>query len=235
MLLNLTAAVLIRQQSVLNLLFGLAGRGSRTWPPGAMEHLQGAPRRRDPRRRRARRYGRAVRVRRRRDVARLRDGAPVTVTTLVLSYCLVVLAGIVVVGAAPAVRSRAHNVFELSHRFAGWRRDPAVLGPRCPPCAAASAETPAAAEALASSWHVRVLALLTASVASPWLRLRRAPRRVERLSSHAAVVHLDDGVTPAFALSGRDQPQPAARVARLCDGDDARAGGDTGCLCLPGR
>ena len=34
---------------------------------GAMEHLQGAPRRRDPRRRRARRYGRAVRVRRRRD------------------------------------------------------------------------------------------------------------------------------------------------------------------------
>ena len=29
---NFTAAVLIRQQNVLNLLFGLAGRGSRSWP-----------------------------------------------------------------------------------------------------------------------------------------------------------------------------------------------------------
>src|SRR4051812_7999332 len=32
MLSNLAAAVLVRQQNVLNLLFGLAGRGSRTWP-----------------------------------------------------------------------------------------------------------------------------------------------------------------------------------------------------------
>jgi hypothetical protein len=31
-LVNLTAAVLIRQQNVLNVLFGLAGRGSRSWP-----------------------------------------------------------------------------------------------------------------------------------------------------------------------------------------------------------
>jgi hypothetical protein len=32
MLLNLAAAVLIRQQLVLNVLFGLAGRGSSSWP-----------------------------------------------------------------------------------------------------------------------------------------------------------------------------------------------------------
>jgi hypothetical protein len=32
MLVNVAAAVLIRQQTVLNVLFGLAGRGSRTWP-----------------------------------------------------------------------------------------------------------------------------------------------------------------------------------------------------------
>ena len=32
LLVNLTAAVVIRQQTVLNGLFGLAGRGSRTWP-----------------------------------------------------------------------------------------------------------------------------------------------------------------------------------------------------------
>ena len=31
-LVNLAMAVLIRQQNVLNVLFGLAGRGSRSWP-----------------------------------------------------------------------------------------------------------------------------------------------------------------------------------------------------------
>ena len=57
----------------------------------------------------------------------------------------------------------------------------------------------AALEAIASDWHVWVLALLTASVASPWLRLRRVPVTVERPSSHAAIVRFDYGVTPAFA------------------------------------
>jgi hypothetical protein len=38
--------------------------------------------------------------------------------------------------------------------------------------------------------------VLTASVASPWLRLRRVPITVERPSAHAAIVHFDHGVTP---------------------------------------
>jgi CBS domain-containing protein len=57
----------------------------------------------------------------------------------------------------------------------------------------------AAVEAIASDWRVWVLALLTGSVASPWLRLRRVPVTVERPSSHAAIVGFDYGVTPAFA------------------------------------
>ena len=44
-----------------------------------------------------------------------------------------------------------------------------------------------------------MLAILTASVASPWLRLRRVPVTVERPSSHAVIVSFDYGVTPAFA------------------------------------
>ncbi len=51
----------------------------------------------------------------------------------------------------------------------------------------------------APAWHVWVLALVTASISSPWLRLRRVPIRVERPSSHAAIVHFDHGVRPAFA------------------------------------
>ena len=40
---------------------------------------------------------------------------------------------------------------------------------------------------------------MTASIAWPWLRLRRVPVTVERPSSHAAIVRFDYGVTPAIA------------------------------------
>jgi hypothetical protein len=83
------------------------------------------------------------------------------------------------------VRSRAHNVFELSHRFAGWT--------------AIGLFWALTLQTHAPSWHVWTLAILTASVASPWLRLRRVPISVERPSSHAAIVSFDYGVTPAFA------------------------------------
>jgi hypothetical protein len=53
--------------------------------------------------------------------------------------------------------------------------------------------------AIATDWHVWVLTVLTASVAWPWLRLRRVPVTVLRPSSHAAIVHFDYGVRPSFA------------------------------------
>ena len=118
-------------------------------------------------------------------VTDVRHPAAVSSATLVLSYCLVALALLVVVCAAPAVRARAHEAFEWSHRFGGW----SAIGLFW----ALSLETGA------PTWRVVVLAVLTASVGSPWVRLRRVPITVERPSSHAAIVRLDYGVTPAFA------------------------------------
>ena len=183
---NFAAAVLIRQQNVLNVLFGLAGRGSRSWPlwlrwsVSKVHHVGGIH------------AGGALAgtawlcafacVA---TVARARNPASVSVTTLVLTYALVALCLIVVAGAAPAVRSRAHNVFELSHRFGGWTAIGvfwALTLHLSPP-----------------DWHVWLLAIVTASIASPWLRLRRVPITIERPSSHAAIVRFDYGVTPAFA------------------------------------
>jgi hypothetical protein len=185
-LVNFAAAVLIRQQSVLNVLFGLAGRGSRSWPlwlrwsVSKVHHVGGIH------------AGGALAgtawlcafacVA---TIARVRHPGSVSVSTLVLTYCLVGLAALVVVCAAPAVRSRAHNVFELSHRFGGWTAIAlfwALMLHLSPP-----------------SWHVCVLSILTVSVASPWLRLRRVPVSVERPSAHAAIVRFDYGLTPAFA------------------------------------
>jgi len=198
-LVNFTAAVLIRQQNVLNILFGLAGRGSRSWPlwirwsVSKVHHVGGIH------------VGGAlagtawlcafvgVAI-----VARAHHPASVSVTTLVLSGCLVPLAVLVVVCAAPPVRSRAHNLFETSHRFGGWTAI-GLFWALTVHLALHRRGDAAAVETIASSWQVWVLAILTASVASPWLRLRRVPVTVERPSSHAAIVRLDYGATPAFA------------------------------------
>ena len=198
-LVNLTAAVLIRQQNVLNVLYGLAGRGSRGWPlwlrwsVSKVHHVGGIHAG-------AALAGTAwlgaftaVAI-----VARAKDPASVSGTTVALSCCLAALAVLVVVCAAPAVRSRAHNVFELSHRFCGWTAIGLFWALTVHLALRTRGDVPAPA-ALASDWHVWVLAVLTASVASPWLRLRRVPVTVERPSSHAAIVHFDYGVTPAFA------------------------------------
>ncbi len=198
-LVNLTAAVLMRQQNLLNVLFGLAGRGSRSWPlwirwsVSKVHHIGGLH------------VGGAlagtawllaftcVAI-----VASAQHPASVSDTTLVLCYCLVALALLVVVCAAPPVRSRAHNVFEHSHRLGGWTAI-GIFWALTLHLALRGRGDVAAAEAIASDWHVWVLAILTASVASPWLRLRRVPVSVERPSSHAAIVSFDYGVTPAFA------------------------------------
>ncbi len=185
-LVNLAAAVLIRQQTVLNALFGLAGRGSRSWPlwvrwaVSKVHHVGGIH------------AGAALAgtgwlcaLAAVATITEARHPASVSSTTLVLCHCLVALALIVVVCAAPVVRSRAHNVFQNTHRFGGW--------------AAIGLFWALTIEAGAPAWRVAVLAVVTASVASPWLRLRRVPVSIERPSAHAAIVHFDYGVTPAIA------------------------------------
>jgi hypothetical protein len=193
MLVNLTAAVLIRQQHVLNVLFGLAGRGSPAWPlwirwtVSKVHHIGGIH------------VGAAIAgtawLCAFTWIATADDASP---TTLGLAYGLAALALAVVACAAPAVRSRAHNLFELTHRYGGWTAIAlfwaltlhlSLLG--------RGAEPPL--EAVASSWQVWVMVLVTASIASPWLRLQRVPVTVERPSSHAALLRFDYGVTPQVA------------------------------------
>ena len=181
-LVNLAAAVLIRQQTVLNLLYGLAGRGSRSWPLwlrwsiSNVHHVGGIHAG-------AALAGTAWLC----GFAGVAVATPADGTTLVLTGCLVALMVLVVACASPRVRSRAHNVFELSHRFGGWTSIGLFwaltihLAPVAP------------------GWHVWALAGVTASIASPWLKLRRVPITIERPSSHAVIVSLDYGVTPAFA------------------------------------
>ena len=120
-------------------------------------------------------------------VARVRDPATATRTTVVLAGLLAILALVVVAGALPVVRARAHHVFELTHRFAGWMAV-GLFWPLTIHLALQGRGTESAAHAILTDWHVWVVAAVTASVASPWLRRRRVPVTVETPSGHAAIV-----------------------------------------------
>ena len=198
-LVNLTLAVLVRNQAFLNALYGLAGRGSRSWPlwirwsVSKVHHVGGLH------------VGCAV-------VGTASLAAftgvailtavryPGSVTSLTLALCLVLVGLLlaVTVGATSLVRTRAHNVFEQTHRWCGWTAI-AVFWTLTVHLALDGRGTTNPIVAIATDWHVWVLAVLTASVAWPWLRLARVPVTVVRPSAHAVIVHLDYGVRPRYA------------------------------------
>lgn len=196
---NFTLAVLIRQQTVLNAIFGIAGRGSRRWPlwlrwsVSKVHHVGGLH------------VGGALAgtawlggLAAVAAIAHARGPTGASATTAALSGGLVALLLVVCAGARPRVRRRAHNAFEATHRWGGWTAVALFWVLTLHLTLQARGEA-GALDAIASSWRVWLLALLTASVASPWLRLRRVPVTIERLSAHAAVARLDYGATPAFA------------------------------------
>lgn len=101
-----------------------------------------------------------------------------------VSYALVVLLVLIVATALPPFRSRFHDHFEKIHRFGGWAAlllfwAHTLLLARGP-----------------SDPGIWILALVTLSVALPWMRLRKVHVRIERPSPHVALARFDHGVTP---------------------------------------
>jgi hypothetical protein len=184
---NFAIAVLIRQQHVLNAVFAVAGRGSSRWPlrlrwmVSKINHIGGLHVG-------AALVGTAWLCAFTVVAAIARAGRPATVdlTTLVLAVSLVALMVVVVLGALPQVRERVHNVFELTHRFGGWTSVGLFW-----------ALSLHLMHGDLGAWQIWLLGLITTSIVWPWLTLRRVPVTMERPSSHAAIVHLDYGVTPA--------------------------------------
>ncbi len=170
---NFAVAVVIRQQYVINLLFRLATSAPTSWPLAIrwtlakVYHFGGLH------------VGGTL-------VGSVWFTVSVVLLTgsaspavLVVSYALVALLAGIVATALPAFRAKRHDVFEKAHRFGGWAAL-ALLW----------------AQALLLDANVWVLALITVSIALPWLRLRRVRVRIERPSGHVALARFDHGVTP---------------------------------------
>ncbi|MFF6783079.1 hypothetical protein [Streptomyces sp. NPDC012510] len=176
-LVNLALAVVVRQQYVINLFFRLATWAPTSWPLkarwtlGKVYHFGGLH------------VGGALA-----GAVWFLAGAVVTTADganlplITVSWVLVALLVVIVGTALPFFRSRFHDHFEKIHRFGGWSAlalfwTHTLLG----------AQGPVA---------LGVLAVVTFSVALPWLRLRKVDVRIERPSAHVALARFDHGVTP---------------------------------------
>ena len=193
---NLALAVLARQQYVVNLLFWLATRAPTSWPlrlraelakvyhHGGL-HVGGAVA--------GSAWFAVLTGSLAYDVlAGLGGASPATVA---VSGAVLAVLALLVLTALPRARSRRHDRFERVHRFGGWT----VLGlfwvQTVLSIADAVPGTLTAGE-LARAPAVWLLLVLTASIALPWLRLRRVRVEIDRPSAHVALARFDHGVTP---------------------------------------
>jgi len=189
---NLAAAVLFRQQYILNALAWLVTRAPTSWPLrvrwalGKYYHFGGLH------------VGAALAgtlwylalV-----VSMVRDAVAgvgeASCTHMILGTTIATTFVVMVVMALPRLRAAQHDRFEVTHRFCGWAALVLVW-----------ANTMLFADgpllSAPSFWLIVLSALMAVW---PWLLLRRVPISCQRPSSHAVILRLDHGVVPAIGTT----------------------------------
>lgn len=196
---NITAAVLIRQQRVINLLFKLAtSTGARLplsvkWMLAKIYHFGGIH------------SGCAVSatfwlllftivITK----ARVSHISPTpSIALLIITYTIDVLLVIIIVLALPGLRMRFHNSFEASHRFLGWTVLIIVWAHTIIFIRDYKPNDASLASSVFRSPSPYLLFAVTISIISPWLSLRKVRVTVTKPSSHAIIVSFT-GVKSAF-------------------------------------
>lgn len=192
---NLTIAILVRQDVVINILYTISCSVPKSWPLAIRKrcakiyHLGGVH------------SGAAVMA-----VAwytggicynitvfatRPDDPLKPSVLTIVLSLLALFIFICMITLAYPTMRKKHHDLFERFHRFAGWTalviiwvQNMSSIRDQRPPGTTLGEQvirTP-------SFWMVIVI---TMSIASSWLFLRKVPVDAEVLSNHAVRLHFD--------------------------------------------
>jgi len=197
---NLTVAVLFRQQYVINLLFRVAMAMPTSWPLKLRWHAA-----------KVYHFGGihsagataatvwfivfTVGVLFHSAVELPADAIVVSGPLVVVSALIVMLMVSMVVTALPSARRRFHNRFELIHRLVGWGVL-ALFWIQTVLFALATRGEESLGSALLYSEGIWALAVITVSVALPWLRLKKVPVDIERPSNHVALARFNYGVTP---------------------------------------
>ena len=197
---NLTVAVLMRQEYVINALFTIACAVPTTWPLFIRRNC-------------AKVY----------HIGGLHSGCAIfsliwliifTVgttlnnpdpATLVVSYLIITLMIAMVGTAHPAMRIKYHDRFELVHRFAGWTAL-ALFWAQTIVFINNNRGFKSIGSALIASPGFWLLTTATSSVILPWLHLRKVTVRADILSSHAVRLYFtyaNPTVGTAIRLSER--------------------------------
>ncbi|KAK7190885.1 hypothetical protein DPSP01_007853 [Paraphaeosphaeria sporulosa] len=126
---------------------------------------------------------------------------------LTVTWILQALLLLIVGFAYPTLRARYHNIFEISHRFAGW----AVvilfwveLGLLSHTVAQENRVT--AGHVLIRQPSFWLLMLITFHAVLPWLFLRRWEFRAEGLTKHAVRLHFERNVGPCTGIAISKSP-----------------------------
>lgn len=189
-LINLSLGILIRQQRVVNALFWMATRVPVSWPlwirwgAGKVFHFGGLH------------SGGTVSgtlwfafLLFAMTMNRLDGAALPSDLTLGLSAAMLALMSLMIATAIGPVRARYHNAFEKIHRFAGWT----VLGLFWAQTVSITADSGADLIRTPAFW---MLCLITLSVASPWLTLKKVDVDIVKPSGHAVLARFNYGDTP---------------------------------------
>ncbi|KAJ4983734.1 Linear gramicidin synthase subunit C [Stagonosporopsis vannaccii] len=130
----------------------------------------------------------------------------VSTAVLVLSYLIMAL--LVAIGSMshPTIRTKYHNVWEMSHRFGGWT---ALILLWVHTILATRDLNPSIAPSVAyvDSAPIWLLSIATAAIIFPWLHLRKVPVRSEVLSNHAVRLWFDYN-TPVVGTAVRLAERP---------------------------
>ena len=126
---------------------------------------------------------------------------------IVLTWLVQALLILIILFACPHLRSKSHNAFEISHRYAGWS---AIVLLWIQLLAQSYHEQQKSGEPQAhilgkapTFWN---LTAMTALLAQPWIRLRKWSFTPEHLSSHALRLHFKNHVHRFSVLSISTSP-----------------------------
>ncbi|KAG8748568.1 hypothetical protein FRC10_003702 [Ceratobasidium sp. 414] len=188
---NICAAVLMRQDYVLNLIFNIACAVPRSWPlairriAGRVYHHGGAH------------SGSAISaviwliyftVEVTRDVVRRRGAS---IATTVITYVILSLLAVMVWFAYPKRRSTMHDNFERTHRFMGWAATALVWALIVLLTNDYKDPGTSLAHALRHNASFWMVCIITLSIVSSWARLRKVNVRSVVLSNHAIRLYFD--------------------------------------------
>ncbi|KAL0961153.1 hypothetical protein HGRIS_006125 [Hohenbuehelia grisea] len=134
-------------------------------------------------------------------------GGKTSIATVVVTYWILFLIFGIIIFAYPRFRSTAHDNFERTHRFLGWTCTALVWCQVVLLTNDYKMPGQTLGQALLRSPPLWMVAVMTASIILPWLRLRKVPVRAEVLSTHAVRLYFDY-VTPVPGTFTRISESP---------------------------